>query len=131
MSSAVEIVRSFYAAVGRGDVQAVLNLLHPQLEWTEAEGFPYYSGTWRRPQDVLEKLLVPLARDWEKFSASADDFIVEGDRVVSLGFYSGVAKATRKDMRAAFAHVWRIRDGKLARFDMYTDTYLVRQAIEY
>jgi ketosteroid isomerase-like protein len=93
MGSAVEIVRSFYAAIGRGDVQTVLNLLHPELEWTEAEGFPYYSGTWRRPQDVLEKLLVPLSRDWDNFSASADDFIVEGDRVVSLGFYSGVARA--------------------------------------
>jgi hypothetical protein len=32
MGSAVEIVRSFYAAVGRGDVQAVLNLLHPELD---------------------------------------------------------------------------------------------------
>lgn len=131
MSSAVEIVRSFYAAVGRGDAQAVLDLLHPELEWTEAEGFPYYSGTWRHPEDVVEKLLVPLSRDWDDFSASADDFIIEGDRVVSLGFYSGISKATKKRMRAAFAHVWRIRDGKLARFDMYTDTYLVRQAIEH
>jgi uncharacterized protein len=129
MSSAVETVRSFYAAVGRGDAQAVLAVLHPELEWTEAEGFPYYSGTWRRPQDVLEKLLAPLSRDWEEFSAIADDFIVEGDRVVSLGFYSGVAKSTKKHMRAAFAHVWHVKDGKLARFDMYTDTYLVRQAM--
>jgi ketosteroid isomerase-like protein len=130
MDSAVEIVRDFYAALGRGDAQSVFNLLHSELEWTEAEGFPYYGGTWRHPEDVLEKLLVPIARDWENFMATADDFIVEGDRVVSLGFYSGVAKMTKKNMRAAFAHVWRIRDGKLARFDMYTDTYLVRQAIE-
>ena len=75
-------------------------------------------------------MLVPLTRDWDEFSAVAEDFIVEDDRVVSLGAYAGVARATGKRMRAPFAHVWRVADGKLARFDMYTDTFLVRRAME-
>jgi len=129
MTNAVETVRAFYAALGRGDVPGLIGLLHPDLEWTEAEGFPYYSGTWRRPQDVLEKLIVPLMRDWSDFSAVADDFIGEGDRVVSLGVYRGINKATGKAMHAPFAHVWRVVDGKLQRFDMYADTWLVVQAM--
>jgi ketosteroid isomerase-like protein len=129
MTHPVEIVRAFYAAVAAGDVPGVVDLLHPQLEWTEAEGFPYYSGTWTKPQDVVEKLLVPLMRDWDNFSAAANDFVVEGDRVVSLGAYAGVSKATGKSMRAPFAHVWRVADGKLKRFDMYTDTLLVDRAM--
>ena len=96
----------------------------------EAEGFPYYSGIWRQPEEVLNKLIVPLTRDWNDFSAVADDFIAEGDRVVSLGAYGGVSKATGKTMRAPFAHVWRIADGKLKRFDMYTDTLLVARAMQ-
>jgi uncharacterized protein len=130
MTKAVELVRAFYDAVARADVPGVVGLLHPDLYWTEAEGFPYYSGTWRHPQDVVDKLLVPLMRDWDNFSAVADDFIVEGDRVVSLGAYAGVNKATGKTMRSPFAHVWRVADGKLARFDMYTDTLLVRQTMK-
>jgi ketosteroid isomerase-like protein len=130
MSKAVQMVQAFYDAVSRADAPAVLGLLHPDLHWTEAEGFPYYSGTWRQPQDVIDKLLVPLMRDWVNFSAVADDFIVEGDRVVSLGIYCGVYKATGKAVRAPFAHVWRVADDKLARFDMYTDTLLIRRAIE-
>jgi ketosteroid isomerase-like protein len=59
-----------------------------------------------------------------------DDFIVEGDRVVSLGAYDGVNKATGKALRAPFAHVWQVTDGKLARFDMYADTLLVHRAME-
>ena len=55
------------AAASRGDVPAVVALLHDDLYWTETEGFPYYSGTWRRPQDVVDKLLVPLVRDWDNF----------------------------------------------------------------
>ena len=130
MSKAAEIVRAFYAAVSRADVPSVVDSLHHDLRWTEAEGFPYYSGTWRHPQDVGDKLLVPLMRDWDSFSAVAEEFIVEGERVVCLGTYSGVYKATGKAMRAPFAHVWQIANGKLARFDMYTDTLLVRRAME-
>jgi ketosteroid isomerase-like protein len=130
MSQAVQTVRAFYDAVSRADAATVVSLLHADLHWTEAEGFPYYSGTWRQPQDVLDKLLVPLVRDWDNFSAVADDFIVEGDRVVSLGAYSGVNKATGKTMRAPFAHVWRVAEGKLARFDMYTDTLLIDRAMQ-
>ncbi len=129
MTKPIDLVRGFYAAVAAGDVPGVVALLHPQLEWTEAKGFPYYSGTWTQPHDVVEKLLVPLMRDWDNFAAVADDFIVEGDRVVSLGAYSGVAKATGKAMHAPFAHVWRVADGKLKRFDMYTDTFLVDRAL--
>jgi len=130
MSENVALVRSFYEALGRGDVPTVLGLLHPQLEWTEAEGFPYYSGTWNQPQDVLDKLIVPLMRDWDDFSVAAADFIAEGDRVVSIGLYGGVNKVTGKRMRAPFAHVWRVTDGKLKRFDMYTDTLLVARAMQ-
>lgn len=129
MTTNVELVRSFYEALAAGDVPGLLGLLHPELEWTEAEGFPYYSGTWTQPQDVLEKLIVPLMADWDGFSAAADDFIAQGDRVVSLGAYAGTSKATGKAMRAPFAHVWHVADRKLKRFDMYTDTLLVDRAL--
>ncbi len=129
MKMPVDIVRAFYAAVGAGDVAAVLALLHQDLEWTEAEGFPYYGGTWTCPQDVVDKLLAPLMRDWSDFHALADDFLVAGDRVVSLGAYGGVSRATGKVMRAPFAHVWKVADSKLQRFDMYTDTLLIDRAL--
>jgi ketosteroid isomerase-like protein len=129
MTTLVETVRAFYAAVSRGDVPGVVGLLHPQLEWTEAQGFPYYSGTWTEPRQVVENLLAPLMRDWDDFAAVADDFIVEGNRVVSIGAYAGVSKATGRAMLAPFAHVWRVVDGKLKRFDMYTDTLLIDRAL--
>ena len=130
MSEAIEIVKNFYETLSRGDGPAALGLLHPSLSWTEAEGFPYYSGTWHSPEEVAEKLLKPLSRDWDDFKVVADDFIATGNRVVSLGVYSGSNKLTKKAMRARFAHVWQVVNDKLARFDMYTDTYLVRQAME-
>ena len=80
--SPTETVRTFYAALGRGDAYAALTLLSDKLEWTEADGFPYFSGTWRTPQKVLENLFVPLLKDWETFVADPDSFVSEASEVV-------------------------------------------------
>ena len=45
MSDPISVVRAFYDALGRGDVPGLLGKLHDNLEWTEAQGFPYCSGT--------------------------------------------------------------------------------------
>jgi uncharacterized protein len=129
MTTPVDTVRRFYDALGSGDVPAVLSLLDAQVQWTEAERFPYYSGTWQGPQAVLDNLLKPLARDWEEFSAQAHEFIAEGERVVSLGTYSGKFKKTGRSFSAAFAHVWTVRGDKITRFDMHTDTAKVLEAL--
>jgi ketosteroid isomerase-like protein len=130
MTTSVTIVRRFYDALGRRDVPAVLSLLDAQVEWTEAERFPYYSGTWRSPQAVLDNVLKPLAADWAGFSAKADEFIAEGDRVVALGTYSGTFKKTGRSFSAAFAHVWTVRGDRLASFNMHTDTAKVLEAVQ-
>ncbi len=75
---AVSIVRRFYDAVRRSDVPSLLGLMHSEIEWTEAERFPYHAGTWRTPQAVVEELLVPLGRDWSAFSVTPTDYVAEG-----------------------------------------------------
>ena len=129
MSNPIEIVKSFYAALDRGDISSALATLHDELEWTEAERAPYYTGTWHSPEDVYDKLFVPLLRDWEGFSLTPHDFIGSGERVVSLGAYSGTFKATGKVMTAPFVHAWIVRGDRISRFIQYTDTIKIREAM--
>ena len=72
--NAVAVVQEFYRAMGAGDVEHIAALLSPDLEWTGAESFPYYNGLWRGPQAVIDNLLLPLARDWDGFSATRTNF---------------------------------------------------------
>ena len=130
MTSPTDTVRRFYDALTRGELATVVALLDPQVRWTEAQSFPYYSGTWEGPEAVVKNLLIPLARDWEGFTASAQEFIASGDRVVSLGVYTGTFRKTGRAIRVGFAHVWTVHVGKLARFDMYTDTAKVLEAVK-
>lgn len=129
MSTTVETVQRLYDTLGRGDVPSLLALMAPEIEWTEAERFPYYAGTWRTPKAVIEGLLVPLGRDWLAFSATPTDYVAEGERVVALGRYSGTYKATGRSFIAPFAHLWTVRHGKITGFVQYTDTAKVLEAV--
>jgi hypothetical protein len=62
----------------------------------------------------------PICRDLE-----------DGDRVAAFGVYSGTYRATDKSMRAAFAHLYEVKGGKIARMQQYVDTHLVQQALTF
>ena len=51
-----------------------------------------------------------------------------GDTVVMLGRYSGTHKVTGKPHNPQIVHVWRIVNGKAARFQQYADTLHVARA---
>jgi|KBSSwiStaDraftv2_1062776.scaffolds.fasta_scaffold46738_4 ketosteroid isomerase-like protein len=125
----VRLISSFYEHLANGNVPAVLGLLDSEVRWTEAERFPYYSGTWIGPQAVLTNLLQRLASDWSDFAATPKKYLVEGTTIVAFGTYSGVYKPTGKSMRADFAHVWTVGDSKITSFLMYTDTAKVLEAL--
>jgi ketosteroid isomerase-like protein len=118
----LSVVSRFYELLGAGDATAVLDLLDPQVQWTEAERFPYYAGTSIGPDAVLNNLLKRLAAEWDSFTATPNDFVIEGSRIVAFGTYDGVYKQTGKSIRADFAHVWTVSDGKITSHHAFTDT---------
>jgi ketosteroid isomerase-like protein len=128
-SQVLDAVQGVYSAFAKGDVPAVLEFLAADIEWTEAEGFPY-AGTYIGPDAVLEGVFMRLGTEWEGFAAVPDEFIDAGETVVVLGKYSGKYKATGKSFEASFAHVWKTREGKALRFVQYTDTLLVHRALQ-
>jgi ketosteroid isomerase-like protein len=126
----LDIVKQFYAKLSQGDMPGLNGLLTTEIAWTEARRFPYYGGTWTRPQQVLENLIMPLGRDWDGFSVNAEAFIVEGDEVVAFGAYRGAYKTTGKSIDVPLAHRWRVENGRLVSFVQYTDTALILAAME-
>jgi ketosteroid isomerase-like protein len=122
-------VQSVYDAFGKGDIPTVLGSLSPEVQWTEAEGFPY-GGTYVGPDAVLEGVFMRLGTEWEGFSAVPEEFIDGGETVVALGKYGGTYKATGKSFQANFAHVWKVREGQAVRFIQYVDTLVVQRALQ-
>jgi ketosteroid isomerase-like protein len=130
MTSNTEIIRGLYEALAGGDIPSILGRLDPNISWTQAEGFPY-AGTYTGPNAVLENVFMKLGSEWDGFSAVANEFVSEGDTVVSIGKYSGKYKATGKSFVAPFVHVWNMQNGKAVKFRQFTDTVIVQRALQH
>jgi ketosteroid isomerase-like protein len=126
----VRVVRKIYEAFAQDDVPTVLDQLDQSIEWNEAENFIYADhNPYVGPQAVLEGVFARLGSEWEGFTVTPEEFLDAGDRVVAVGTYSGMYKATGREVRAQFAHVWDVREGRVHSFQQYTDTKQFADAV--
>jgi hypothetical protein len=107
-------VKAVYQAFAEADIPSVIRFLSPDIDWIEAEGFPY-GGTYHGPNAAPSGVFMRLGTEWDGFAAVPEEFIDGGDTVVALGKYSGTYKATGKSFQANFAHVWKVQGGKAIR----------------
>lgn len=130
MAQNSETVRAFYQAMGRGDIPFVLGLFDSQIEWREADNFIYSDGNpFVGPQAILSGVFGRFAAEWDPFRATPEQIVEAGDTVIGLGRYTGTYKATGAGVNAQFVHVFTLRDGKVVKFQQYTDTAQFRDAV--
>ena len=130
MATNAEIVKNLYAAFARGDAPAVLGAMDAGIVWNEAESFPYADrNPYVGPGAVAEGIFVRLATEWDQFQALPGEVLDAGETVVVLGRYKGTFKATGKAVDAQFAHVWRLKGGRITGFQQYTDTAQANRAV--
>ncbi len=125
-----EVVRDLYEAFARGDIPSVLAAFDSKIEWREAENFIYADGNpYVGSSEVLEGVFQRLATEWDGFAAVPDEIHAGEDAVVAVGYYTGVYRATGTAVRAQFAHVYKLREGKVVSFQQYTDTLQFHRAV--
>lgn len=127
-SSNIQLVQDTYAAFGRGDIDAVIAAMHPEIDWHEAEHSPWHApGGHHGPTEVLTNVFARIARDFDSFEVRPTAFHDAGETVVVEGRYRARATTLADDLDAQLCHVWTVRDGKLAGFQQYTDTWQFAQ----
>lgn len=125
----VATVRRLYEAFAAGDVPAILELMSPDIEWVEAENFPYADNNpYRGPEAVLTGVFGRLGTEWHGFGAHPEEYLDAGDTVVVLGRYTGTCVATGNGMNPEMAHIVRVSGGKITAFRQYVDTLAVARA---
>ena len=129
MRSAYQIVSDHYAASSRGDLAAMMAEVAPDVQWTEMAGFPC-AGTHIGPAQVIENVFKVLGAEWEGYRFELETLIDAGDCVVGVGNYRGHYRKTGKAMDARVVHVWRVEGGLVRRFEQFTDTLRVAQAMQ-
>ena len=115
-------VKAIYEAFGRGDVPSILGELAADVSW-EFEGpsqIPY-TGLRHGVEQVVG-FFEGIADSEQNQKLVMNQYIVDGNSVVSVGRYSAAVKATGKFFTTPVAHVWEFRDGKVTRWSNYVST---------
>jgi len=120
----IQVVKDAYAAFLRGDIAAILAALTDDIEW---EGVKGTEGTL--PQAGVRRGKGEVARFFQEVDSTTkferfepQEFIAQGDTVVAVGMYSGIAKANGQRATSDWAMVFNMRDGKVARFREFCDS---------
>jgi hypothetical protein len=113
MHSRHELLIAVYAAFNRRDVETVLALMHPNVDWPNAMGGGRVRGHdevrayWRRQWDIIDPRVEPLRM--------ADD--ETGNTVVDVHqVVRDLSGSVLKDMLVK--HVYCFRDGLIERMDI-------------
>ena len=122
----IQTVKAFFAALGRGDREALLALVAEDIEWIiPGEDWPL-AGT-RHGHAGLMDLLETAAKAMET-STEPREFVAQGDRVLVIGFAKGKVKATNKPFEDDWIFAITVRDGKLTSIREYVDTQALARA---
>jgi ketosteroid isomerase-like protein len=124
----IQTVKNFFAAIGRGDREAVLALVAEDIEWIiPGEDWPL-AGT-HRGHAGLAKLLETASKSIET-STQPREFVAQGDRVLVVGFAKGKIKATNKTFEDDWIFAITVRDGRLTNIREYVDTQALARAAQ-
>ena len=128
MTTNLDIIRATYEGPSEENGKHLLAALAADATWTEAAGFPY-AGTYTGPEEIFANVFHRLGTEWLGYQAEVHTYLADGDRVAAFGVYSGTYLATGKSMSSTFAHLYRLRDGKILSMEQYVDSAIVQQAM--
>lgn len=125
----VQTVKDFFAAVRNHDKQALQALCAEDMEWiVPGKGWPL-AGT-RHGHAGMEDHFRLHSETMETSFLKVHEFVAQGDRVIVLGFATGIMKATNKKWDDDWVFAITVRDGKLTSLREYVDTQALAEASE-
>jgi ketosteroid isomerase-like protein len=125
----LDIIKSTYEGkTSEENGRNLANYVSENISWTEAKGFPY-GGTYIGLEEITKNVFNRLGSEWIDYKFTPEDYVVDGDKVVAYGTYSGVYKKTGKAIKARVAHLWELKNGRIISFEQFVDSQTVNAAL--
>jgi uncharacterized protein len=119
MSNVAAVLRG-YEAFNRGDIEASLDVLHPEIEW-HTYIVPGPGGGTYHGHDGVRELWADARRIFGEFKNVPEQVFDAGDRVVAFVRVEGVGRESGVAVTARIAHVYSFRDGMVCCVESFED----------
>ena len=107
----ISALQNAYAAFNRGDIDAAVELLSPDVEWTEPKDFPG-GGTYHGRTGAKQYLTHSRAA-WADVHREPEQFIPAGDRLVVFVLARVRARGSDQWQEVRLAYVYTFRNGEV------------------
>jgi ketosteroid isomerase-like protein len=118
MQTGVQLVHGIIEALNRGDVDGMLERMHPDFEWRPLESSPAAGGVYRGHEQVRR-----YVEDWlgtfDDLRLDLEDPTEVADRVVAVVHGHGRGRASGLELDNRFCQVWTVRDGAAVGMEEY------------
>jgi len=122
----IQIVKDFFAAIGRGDKEGLLALAAESIEWIIPGEAWSLAGTHRGHAGLVD--LLETASKTLETSTAPCEYVAQGDRVLVVGSARGKVKTTSRTFEDHFVFAITVRDGRLTNIREYIDTQALARA---
>lgn len=125
------VIDGLYKAFANGDIPGALAPMDANIEWNEAESFPYSDrNPYIGPQAVLDGVFARIGQEWEYWNLTGIELHeMMNDKVLATLRYQAKYKKNGAVIDAQTAHFWTLKDGKITHFQQFTDTDQVVNAL--
>jgi len=124
-----KVVQDAFAAFTRGDIQALLACFADDIVWNAVYGTGPHVPTSgeRRGKQAVAEFFSQVAANVNFSAFEPKEFVATGDKVVALGHYMA-STPMGKGFDADFAMVFALRNGKVVRFQEFSDSAAINAA---
>jgi len=126
----LETVKGLYESFAKGDIEAIREIMDPDVELHEPRGLGFGRGTHHGFDDIVENVFSRFGNEWVDVSVVPERYIADGDTVAALQTWTGTNSKTGKSVESSGVHVFDFQDGKIVQWTSYADTALFNAALE-
>ena len=124
----IEVVKATFAAFAARDLQAVLALSDPEIEFTAVTGEHAGRTDPYRGHDGMRQYFRDVASVWEELRLTPREFREAGDMILVTGKVS--ARSRSRTVTGSTGWIWKVRDGKVVYVRVYASAADAIAALE-
>ena len=115
------VIEQVFAAFATGDVPAIMAQLTDDVCFVaHLDPVVPWFGEWSG-KDSVGNYFQALGGSIEVLAHPVTQLVAQGDTVVALGDVTFRGRVSGKESSSSWAYVWKLRDGKVCRFEQFND----------
>lgn len=112
-------VKRMFAAFSAGDLDALLETVHPDSRWMYYGANPRLSRAEFNGRDEVRQFFEGILRRLEMTAFNTDEFVAKGDTVVIFGSEEGTLRETGQSFRNEWAQKYVVKSGQIVEMAEY------------